>query len=111
MEIINRTANGTVFRCDKCKKIHIEFNNLNFNFAPPEYEFFVDFFRRLNEDFWESVNARSVYKRKIIVPIQHRNFMILMNSREVKEMKVLLGIEKPHLKKCTHALTSEIGIN
>jgi hypothetical protein len=111
MKIINRTTNGTVFRCNKCEKLHIEFNNLNFNFTSSEYEYFVDFFRRLDEDFWESINTRSVYKRKIIVPIQHRNFMILMNSREVKEMKVLLGIEKPELKKCTQALTSEIGIN
>ncbi|WP_146192258.1 DUF6686 family protein [Marinilabilia rubra] len=111
MEILNRTTNGTVFKCDSCSKIHIEYNNLNFNFSPQEYSNFIDFFKNLNEDYWESANALSPYKRKIVVPVGPRNLTAVFNSREVKEIRVLLGIEKKRPERCASYLVSEIGVN
>ncbi len=87
---INQTKNGRIFRCVSCNKIHIEFNNINFNFNDEEYEHFVDYFKDLDGEFWELVNSNSNYKRKIIVPVGHRNINFLLNNEELDELKELL---------------------
>ncbi|MGQ1889748.1 DUF6686 family protein [Thermophagus sp. OGC60D27] len=100
MKIINKTTNGTIFRCNQCNNIHIEYNNLSFSFSPSQFNFFVDFFKNIKANHWEKMNAASPYSRKIIIPVHHRNITLLMNAQEVKEMRVLLGIEKIDLERC-----------
>ncbi len=76
--------------CETCEKIHIEFKNLNFIFAPDEFKFFQNYFRNLNEYHWESINEKSQYDRKIMIPIGHRNFTMLFHVEEVQEIRKLL---------------------
>ena len=111
MQIINRTINGTIFKCDQCENIHIEYNNLSFSFSAAEYNFFVDYFRRIKEDYWEKINAGSPFSKKIIIPVQHRNITLLMNAQEVKEMRILLGIEKIDLNLRSIPIALETCIN
>jgi hypothetical protein len=91
MTIINQTDNGKVFRCPSCNKIHIEYKNLEFLFDHTEYKFFCDYFKNLNGEYWENLNAESIYKRKIIIPIGHKNIRILLFSCELDELKCLLS--------------------
>lgn len=89
---INQTENGQIFKCSTCNKIHVEFNNLNFNFSEEEYEYFADYVMKLNGEEWEYKNRNSTYKRKIIVRIGHKNLNILLNNSELQELKNLFNI-------------------
>lgn len=89
-KVIQETANGKVFRCNQCNKIHIEFKNLNFNFTKGEYDYFANYFKKLKGAHWEAMNCDSIYERKIIVPVGHKNINVLLNSEELEELRRLL---------------------
>ena len=95
--MINQTNNGKVFRCPGCNKIHIEYKNLNFNFNDKEYRDFANYFKGLDGQYWEDINYHTPYRRKIIVPIGHKNVNILLNNTELQELKKLFS--KPIVKK------------
>jgi hypothetical protein len=88
--ILNKCTNGKVFKCGSCNKIHIEYKNIALNFSNEEYNQFARYFRNLDGQYWEQVNYNSEYKRKIIVPIGHKNLNILLNNNELIELKQLL---------------------
>lgn len=90
-KVISQTENGKTFRCSSCNKIHIEFNNLNFNFDEEEFENFAGYIESLDGEYWESINQDSNYQRKIILKIGHQNVNMLFNIRELEELKHLLN--------------------
>ncbi len=87
--LISQTENGQVFKCPTCKLIHFEYKNLNFNFTNKEYLFFKNYFLKIDGDYWEITNANSYYKRKILIPAGGNNFNILLNKKELLELKDL----------------------
>ncbi len=90
MDILNQTLHGKILKCKGCKVFHIEFNNLNFNFKKDEYDFFKDAILSIDGEKWERVNKNCSYHRKIMVPIGHKSFNILLNIEELQELKQLL---------------------
>ncbi len=90
-KIIRKTQHGKIFKCDKCAKIHIEFNNLSFNFDNTEFKQFANYFKKLNGPYWEKQNKDTIYRRKIFVPIGHKNVTFLLNNEELQEFKLLLN--------------------
>ncbi len=92
--LFSKTKNGKVFLCSKCNEIHIEFNNLNFNFSDIEYKHFSNYFLKLKLDEWERINKDSFYNKKIIIPIGHKNFNVILNREEFIELKQLLSPNK-----------------
>ncbi len=97
-EIYSETRNGKVFRCSSCNQIHIEYKNLNFNFSNAEYDFFANYFLKLDGDLWEERNKDTHYSRKIIVPVSHKNLNIILNKEELEELKILLGDKRKKYK-------------
>ena len=98
IDIISQTVNGRVFTCPFCNMIHVEYKNLNFNFEDKtECEHFAKYFLRLDGEHWEKQNAESCFSRKIIVPIGHKNFHMILNNEELLELKELFSVlfEKP----------------
>ena len=91
---MSRTENGKIFRCAKCDAIHIEYKNLNFNFSEKQYKHFADYILELDGEEWEHRNRNSHYRRKIIIPIGHKNINILLNSTELQELKQLFSVKK-----------------
>ncbi len=89
MEVLSRTKNGQVYICNRCNKIHIEYSNLNFNFSQKEFKEFADYIINLNGAYWEEKNKHTPFKRKIIIPIGHKNFNVLLTLTELNEMKSL----------------------
>ncbi|TAJ11707.1 hypothetical protein DMA11_15765 [Marinilabiliaceae bacterium JC017] len=89
-KIINRTSNGNIFICSHCERIHIEYKNLNFNFSRQEFDYFARYFMNLDGDYWERVNAGAIYRRKILIPVGHKNLCLLMNKQELSEFRQLL---------------------
>lgn len=90
MNVIKKTANGKIFKCNKCKSVHIEYKNLNFNFNKQDFEKFIKYFQDIDADFYEEINRNSDFKRKIVLPIGHQNFNILFDKKEWNEFKELL---------------------
>ncbi|MBS2100447.1 DUF6686 family protein [Carboxylicivirga linearis] len=89
--IISQTSNGKVFICNKCDKIHIEFYHFLFSFDEEAYAFFKDNIAQVDGAYYENVNAGLNYRRKIVVPLGHRNVSMLLNQKELNELKLLLS--------------------
>jgi len=90
---ISQTANGKIFKCEKCEAFHIEYKNLNFNFNEHQLKHFIKCIEEIDGEKWERVNQTSSYKRKIIIPIGHHSFNVLLNNKELQELKTLLKTE------------------
>jgi len=90
-KVISQTANGRVFICPSCDKIHVEFHNFLFSFDQQEYRYFKRCFERMDGCYYEAINSEIVYQRKIIVPIGHKNASMMLNRFELKELQDLLG--------------------
>lgn len=89
-KVISKTENGHIFICAKCDMFHIEYKNLNFNFKNrKDYQSFANYFIKLKGEHWEGLNKEAHFKRKIIVPIGHKNFNVLLNNEELLELKQL----------------------
>ena len=96
--IINRTQNGQVFRCGKCKAIHIEYKNLNFNFTDRQFSEFAGYINSLDGEKWEEINQNSQFKRRIIIPTGNQIFRVLFTNKELKEFRQLIStkLEQPY---------------
>ncbi len=88
---LSRTANGKIFMCSHCDKLHIEYNNFEFSFNPKEFNYFTDCINRIDGEYYEALNSNSPYSRKVIVPIGHRNISMLLSRSELNELKQLLN--------------------
>ncbi len=89
--LFSKTENGKVFICSKCNQIHVEYKNLNFNFSQKDYIYFTNYFLKIKADEWEYKNKDTFYKRKIIIPLGHKNFNMMLNKEELIELKELLS--------------------
>ena len=98
----NETKNGKVFKCSHCNAIHIEYKNLNFNFSKKQYKNFVNYILELDGEEWEYRNRNSNYRRKIIIPIGHKNFNVLINKEELLELKQLFKVTVPKKNVSNH---------
>ncbi|MDD2245569.1 MAG: hypothetical protein PHI70_03180 [Proteiniphilum sp.] len=88
-QIINKTPFGIVFKCSKCGKIHIEFNNINFNFSLEEFREFSSYLNQLDGEYWEAKNKDSLFQRKIRIPIG-KTLCLLLTSKELSALRNLL---------------------
>lgn len=91
MNIIRQSPSGRVFRCSSCTKIHIEFKNINLNFSASEYDHFRTYINELDTEYWSRANASSPYRRKIILPVGHRNVNLLFDLVEIEDLRYLLN--------------------
>ncbi len=91
---LNKTTNGVLFFCPKNRTFNLSFNNLTFNFNNKELFEFIAFIEKIDCDYWEKEYKNSVYPKRIPVPTQQSNFIILLNRQEVEELRFLLNFEK-----------------
>lgn len=90
-QIINKTSCGIVFRCSCCQKIHVEFNNINFNFTQEQYREFIKYLRELDGEYWEKKNRNSIFRRKIRIPLDKSTLCLMLNSDELLALRQLLA--------------------
>lgn len=90
MDILSKTTNGIIFKCDSCKSIHIEYKNINFNFTKEQLNYFIDSIFDINATKVYEQNKHILYKRKIVIPIGNQNVNVLLNKEELIELKELL---------------------
>ncbi len=108
--IIGQTKNGRVFICSDCDKIHIEFYHFLFSFDEEAYIFFQEKISEIDGCYFEYVNANVSYRRKIIVPLGHRNVSMLLNQKELEELQLLLSNNKANNNINFFLSVQEIGI-
>jgi hypothetical protein len=90
IQLIGKTANGKIFKCDKCSAIHVEFKNLAFNLSEKQFPSFVEGILDIKGAEWEERNKDSYFSRKILIPTGHNTINILLNNQELNELKELL---------------------
>lgn len=84
------TKNGKIFKCDQCGKFYVEYKNLCFRFTGEELQYFADYIVNTDGALWEKTFSNSLFSRKIMITINHKNANVLLTKRELEELKSLL---------------------
>lgn len=86
MNVLSKTQNGQIFLCNACQLYHVEYKNLSFNFTEEQLSNFKQYLQNLNGDQLELQNDFLPYQRKIVIPIGHESFTILIDKNELNEL-------------------------
>lgn len=100
LKILNRTSNGFLLFCQRKNTYNVSFSNLTFNFNTVEMDNFIDYLDKIDCTYWEKEYANSIYEKKIPIPTLQTNFIILLDSKDLEELRALLDFKgkKPFLK-------------
>lgn len=90
-KILNQTKNGTLTFCHHSKLFQFVFNNLCFELYEWELKKFNSFLKDLDANYWEKQLSCSIHNRKISISVGTNHFIILVNRRELQELKQLLS--------------------
>ncbi|MES2574418.1 MAG: DUF6686 family protein [Bacteroidota bacterium] len=95
LKILNRTSNGILLFCQHRDMYQLLFNNLIFDFNSVELTSFTNYLDQLDADYWENEYQNSIYEKRIPIPSLQSNFLIMLNSKELEELRFLVdGINK-----------------
>ena len=90
LKILNRTSNGILMHCEHRDMYQLLFNNLTFDFSSVEMTSFSNYLDQIDIDYWEREYKHSIYEKKIPIPTLQSNFIILLNRKEVEELRYLV---------------------
>lgn len=90
LKIINRTSNGILLHCQNRSMYQLLFNNLAFDLNSIEMTSFSNYLEQIDTDYWETEYKHSIYEKKIPIPTLQSNFIILLNRKELKELRFLV---------------------
>ena len=89
--ILRSSANGQIFVCNQCQKIHLEFGNFPYDFSSEnKLNHFLNHLEQIDGLFYEHQNKASAYRRKIMVPIPDTGLKMLFTSGELDEIRNLI---------------------
>src|SRR6187402_2608106 len=89
-QILNRISNGILMYCHHRDMYQLLFNNLTFDFSGTEMTSFTNYLDQIDIDYWEREYKNSIYDKKIPIPTLQSNFIILLNRKEVQELRFLV---------------------
>lgn len=89
-QILNRTSNGILLYCHHRDMYQLLFNNLTFDFSGIEMTSFTNYLDQIDIDYWEKEYKNSIYEKKIPIPTLQSNFIILLNRKELEELRCLV---------------------
>lgn len=90
LKILNRTSNGILLYCEHRDMYQLLFNNLTFDLSGIEMTSFANYLDQIDIDYWEREYKHSIYEKKIPIPTLQSNFIILLNRKEVEELRFLI---------------------
>lgn len=90
LKILNRTSNGILMHCQHRDMYQLLYNNLTFDFSSVEMTSFSNYLDQIDIDYWEREYKYSIYEKKIPIPTLQCNFIILLNRKEVEELRFLV---------------------
>lgn len=89
--ILRSSANGQIFVCTQCQKIHLEFGNFTLDFASEtQLNNFLCHLGQVDGLYYENLNKSTSYRRKVMVPIPDSGLKILFTSGELDEIRNLI---------------------
>lgn len=89
--ILRSSANGQIFVCNQCQKIHLEFGNFTLDFASETpLNNFLSHLEQVDGLYYEHLNKSTSYRRKVMVPIPDTGLKILFTSGELDEIRNLI---------------------
>jgi len=89
-KIINRSKNGIMTYCNNSKLFQLLFNNLCFELFEWELETLKEHILSIDIAYWEDRLQCAASNRRIPISVGVKHFIILINKRELKELKNLL---------------------
>ncbi|MCL6265253.1 DUF6686 family protein [Flagellimonas myxillae] len=98
IKVLQQSKNGILTFCNHSKLFQLVFNNLCFEFYEWELEAFRKHLCELDVNYWEKTIAYAPTHRKVPISVGNKCFVILLDGREVDELKGLLKIKKQGLK-------------
>ncbi len=90
LKILNRTSNGILLFCQHRDMYQLLFNNLIFDFSSVELSSFSSYLDQLDANYWENEYQHSIYEKRIPIPSLQSNFLIMLNSKELEELRFLV---------------------
>jgi hypothetical protein len=90
LKILNRTSNGILLHCQHRDMYQLLFNNLTFDLSSVEMTSFANYLDQIDIDYWETEYQHSIYEKKIPIPTLQSNFIILLNRKELEELRFLV---------------------
>ena len=90
--IISSVKNGEISICKDCNNYNLIFNNIFFQFDKEQLNKFRDYVAEIDVNYWLDYSANTTQRRKIPVPTFHQNLVLVFDSYEIEELKILLGI-------------------
>ena len=94
-KIISRVKNGEISVCNNCRNYNLVFNNIFFQFDREQLYKFKEYISKIDIDYWLDYSASTTQRRKIPVPTFHQNLVLVFDTYEIEELKILLGIDRP----------------
>ncbi|MCL7763424.1 hypothetical protein MPF19_08370 [Polaribacter sp. Z014] len=91
-KIISSVKNGEISVCKDCKNYNLVFNNIFFQFNEEQLNKFKEYVAEIDINYWLEYSASTTQRRKIPVPTFHQNLVLVFDSYEIEELKILLGI-------------------
>jgi len=93
LKVLNRTSNGVLVFCQRKGMYQLLFNNLTFSLNQIELDSFFEYIKNIDCSYWEMEYRNSIYEKKIPIPTLQKNFIILFDRLEIKELKLLLNFK------------------
>ncbi|MDR6846665.1 DUF6686 family protein [Flavobacterium granuli] len=90
LKVLNRTSNGILLYCQHRDMYQLLYNNLTFDLSGIEMTSFANYLDQIDIDYWEREYKNSIYEKKIPIPTLQSNFIILLNRKEVDELRFLV---------------------
>ena len=101
INFLKRTKDGILLFCHHSETYQLLFKNINFNLTLIELECFAKFIQKIDENYWEQEFENSVYSKRIPIPSIQVNLMILLDSKDLFELRELLNYQSKEIKYMT----------
>lgn len=101
INFLKRTTDGVLLYCNHSESYQLLFKNINFNLTLNELECFAKYIKNIDENFWEQEYEHSVYSKHIPIPSVQSNLMILLDLKDLFELRELLNFRTKNIKMLT----------
>lgn len=93
VKVLSRIENGMLLFCPSSKVYQLTYKNLFLSLSRIELDAFMDYIQAINVSYWEKEYENSIYEKKIPIPTTQKNLMLMFQSSEIEELKILFGLE------------------
>lgn len=87
-----QTANGQIFVCPICSKIHLEFGNIAADFCREnKLRDFSQYLHALDARLITQMNQTSAYRRKVMIAFPETGMKLVLSVPKLDELKQLIS--------------------